>query len=92
VRPDLRFDRYLVAACSLMLAVMLVVGASGYAGIQGLSSSSTAIAKLATLEQQSHEADRGRIFTPAAIALAMIAVFLVAIDARAASPRRYPIE
>jgi hypothetical protein len=92
VRPDLQFDRYLVAACSLMLAVMLVVGASGYAGIQELSSSSTTIAKLATLEQLSWEADPDRIVTPASIALAMSAVFLVAIAARAASPRRYPIE
>ena len=92
VRPNLQFDRYLVAACSLMLAVMLVVGASGYAGIQELSSSSTTIAKLATLEQLSREADPDRIVTPASIALAMSAVLLVAIAARAASPRRYPIE
>jgi hypothetical protein len=92
VRPNLQFDRYLVAACSLMLAVMLVVGASGYAGIQQPSSSSTTIAKLATLEQLSWEADPDRIVTPASIALAMSAVFLVAIAARAASPRRYPIE
>jgi pheromone shutdown protein TraB len=75
-----------------MLAVMLVVGAGVYAGIQELSSSSTTIAKLATLEQLSREADRDRAFTPAAIALAMTAVFLVAIAARVAGPRRYPIE
>jgi hypothetical protein len=75
-----------------MLAVMLVVGASGYVGIQELSSSSTTIAKLATLKQLSSEADPDRIVTPASIALAMSAVLLVAIAARAASPRRYPIE
>ena len=75
-----------------MLAVMLVVGASGYAGIQELSSSSTTIAKLATLEQPSSEADPDRIVTPASIALAMSAVLLVAIAARAASPHRYPIQ
>jgi hypothetical protein len=92
VRADSQFDRYLMTACSLMLAVMLVVGAGGYAGIHGLSSSTATTAKLATLEQINREADPDRIVTPAATALAMIAVFLVAIVARAAGPRKYPIE
>jgi hypothetical protein len=92
VRPDSQFDRYLVTACCMMLAVVLVVGAGGYAGIHGLSSSTTTTAKLATLEQLNREADPDRIFAPAAIALAMIAVFLVTISACAGSPREYPID
>jgi hypothetical protein len=91
-RPDLQFDSYLVTACSLMLAVVLVVGATAYAGIQGLLSSSATTAKLAILEQLNREAIPDQIFTPAAIALATSAVFLVSIAARAASPRRCPIE
>jgi hypothetical protein len=91
-RPDLQFDRYLVTALSLMLAVLLVAGAGGYAGIHRHSSSTTTTAKLATLEQLNREVDPERIFTPAAIALAVIAVILVSIAARAASPRRCPIE
>jgi pheromone shutdown protein TraB len=75
-----------------MLAVALVVGAGGYACIQGFLSSTTTTVKLATLEQLNREADPGRIFTPAAIALAVIAVFLVASAARAASPRSYSID
>ena len=81
-----------MTALSLMLAVVLVVGATGYAGIQRLSSSTTTTAKRATLEQLNREAEPDRIVTPAAIALAIIAVFLVAIAARAASPRGYSIE
>jgi hypothetical protein len=92
VRTDSQFDRYLVTACCMMLAIVLVVGAGGYAGIRGLSSSSATTAELATLEQLNHEADPDRIFTPAAIALAIIAVFLVANAARPASPHRYRIE
>ena len=75
-----------------MLAVVLVVGAGGYAGIHRHSSSTATTAKLATLEQLNREVDQDRIFTPAAIALAVIAVFLVSIAARAASPRKCRIE
>jgi hypothetical protein len=74
-----------------MLAVVLVIGAGAYA-IQGLSSSTATTAKLAILEQLNREAVPNRILTPAAIALAVIAVFLVSIAARAASPRGYLIE
>jgi hypothetical protein len=81
-----------VAACSLMLAVMLMVGAGGYGCIHGLSSSSTTTAKLATLEQLSREADQDRIVTPASIALAITTVSLVAMAARAANPSRYLVE
>jgi len=89
-RPDLEFDRYLVTALSLMLAVVLVIGVGAYAIHR--PSSSTTTGKLAALEQLNREVDPDRIFTPAAIALAVIAVFLVSIAARAASPARYPIE
>ena len=91
-RPDLQFDRYLLAAGSLRLALVLVVGASGYVGIHRHSSSTTTTAKLATFAQLNREVDPDRIFTPAAIALAMIAVFLVSIAACSASLRRCPIE
>jgi hypothetical protein len=92
VRPHSQFDRYLVTACCMMLAIVLVVGAGGYAGIQGLSYSNATTAELSTLEQLNREADPDRIFTPAAIVLAIIAVFLVANAARPARPHRYPIE
>jgi hypothetical protein len=86
VRPDSQFDSYLLTACSLILAAVLVVGASGYAGIKGLSSSTATTAKLATLEQPNRQAVLDRIFTPAAIGLAVIAVFLIAISARRKLP------
>jgi hypothetical protein len=93
---DLQFERYLVTACSLMLAVVLVVSAAGYAVIEGLSSSTTTTAKLAILEQLNRQADLDRVLTPAAIALAMIAVFPVAMVARlrqpAQVPNRYPMQ
>ena len=92
VRPDSEFDSYLMTACGLILAVVLVVGVTGYAGIQGFSSSTATTAKLAILEHLNREVDPDRIFTPAAIGLAVIAVFLIAISARAASSRRYSIE
>jgi hypothetical protein len=90
-RADSQLDRYLVTASSLMLAVLLVIGAGAYV-IQGLSSSTATTAKLAIVEQLNRDAVPDRIFTPAAIALVVVAVFLVSIAARAASPRRCPIE
>jgi hypothetical protein len=92
VRPDSQFDSYLLTVCSLILAAVLVVGASGYAGIKGLSFSTATNAKLATLEQLNRQAVLDQIFTPAAIGLAVIAVFLIAISARAASSRMCSIE
>ena len=38
LRSDRQFDSYLMAMCSLMLMVVLVVAATGYAGLQGLLS------------------------------------------------------
>jgi pheromone shutdown protein TraB len=77
---------------SLTLTVMLVVGAAGYTGVQGLLSSTTTTAKTAPLERFNREANADGVVTPAAIALALIAVFLMAVTAGAASPRRYPID
>jgi hypothetical protein len=77
--------------CSLMLMVLLVVGATGYAGIQGLLSSTTTAAKAAHIEQLNRVARPDRIVTPAAIALALIAGFLVVAADRSANPRRSPI-
>jgi pheromone shutdown protein TraB len=85
----LQFERYLVTAFSLMLVVVLVVGAAGYAGIHGLLSSTAATPKLAHLERVDREAEADNLVTPAAIALALIAGFLVAATARGGSPRRY---
>ncbi|MFZ0679772.1 MAG: hypothetical protein WAN07_18895 [Candidatus Binatus sp.] len=87
-REDSQLDRHLVASCSLMLAVVLVVGIAGYSVIERFSSSTPTTAKLAILERLNCEAAPDRIFTPAAIALAMIAVFIVAMAARSASPRK----
>jgi hypothetical protein len=53
LREVLQFDRYLVTACSLMLMVVLVVGAAGYAGIQGLWSPTMTTANAAHPEQSS---------------------------------------
>jgi hypothetical protein len=50
LRSDPQFDSYLMAMCSLMLMVVLVVGATGYASIQGLLSSATIAAKAAPVE------------------------------------------
>jgi hypothetical protein len=88
MREDSQLNGYLVIAWSLMLAVVLAVGAAGDAAIERLSASATTTAKLAILEQLNRHADRDRILTPAAITLAMIAVFLVAMAARSVGPRR----
>ena len=90
--PDRQFDRYLATLCSLVLMAILVVGASGYAGLQGLLSSTTAAAKAAPVDQLSREARPDRLVTPAAIALALIAGFLVVVADPASSPRSYPIK
>jgi len=71
--------------------VVLVVGATGYAGMQGLLSCATTAAKVAHVEPLKSVARPDRIVTPAAIALALIAVgFVVAAD-HAANPLRSPI-
>ncbi len=49
--PDLQFDSYLLAMCSLMFMVVLVVGAAGYASMQGILSPATRTAKAARLDQ-----------------------------------------
>lgn len=90
MRGDSQLNRYLATACSLILAVVLVVGAAGYAVIESLSTSATTTAKFAILERLNREADPNRILTPAAIAFATIAVFLVAIAARSAKPAQVP--
>jgi pheromone shutdown protein TraB len=74
--------------CSLMLMLVLVVGATGYAGIRGLLSSTTTAAKAASVEPLKSAARPGRTVTPAAIALALIAVVFVVAADRAANPRR----
>lgn len=95
LRLDLQFDRYPVTACSLMLALVLVVGAAGYAGIHGLLSSTTTRAKAARFERLNREADPGGIVPPAAVALTLMAALLLAV---AASPQplkppgKYPID
>jgi hypothetical protein len=90
--PDRQFDRYMATMCSLMLMVVLAVGATGYAGIQGLSSSTTAAAKAAPVDQSNRAARPERLVTPAAIALALIAAFLVVVADRTSSSRSYPIK
>jgi pheromone shutdown protein TraB len=92
VQTDLQFDRCLMTACSLMLMVVLVVGAAGSAGMQRLLSSTTTTAEALRLERVKLDADPDSVVTPAAIALALIAVVLVAVTARAASPRSYSID
>lgn len=95
LRPDSQFDRYLVTACSLMIALMLVVGAAGYAGIHGLLSSTTTRAKAARFERVDREADQDHIVTPAAIALTLMAALLLAVAASPEplkSPGKYPID
>jgi hypothetical protein len=88
--PDRQFDSYLVTLCSLMLMVVLVVGATGYAGIDGLLASTTTAAKAAPveIEQLNPAARPDRIVTPAAIALALIAALLVFVADRTSNPRR----
>lgn len=88
LRPGLEFEKYMVVVCSLALMVVLVVGATGYASIRGLLSADTTAANAARSDARkdtsNHEADRDNVATPAAIALALIAVLL----AVAATPSR----
>jgi len=81
----------MVTMCSLMLMVVLAVGVTGYAGMQGLLSSTTAAAKAAPVDQLNRAARPDRIVTPAAIALALIAGFLVVVADRTSSSRSYAI-
>lgn len=74
-----------------MLMVVLAVGATGYAGIQGMLSSTTAAAKAAPVNQLNRAPRPGHNVTPAVIALALIAVFLLVAADRAANPSRSPI-
>ena|ERR1700676_8471 len=92
--PDWQIDSYLMALCSLMLMVVLVVGATGYAGIQGLWSSTTNAAKDARVkvDQLNRAARPDRIVTPAAIALALIAVVFLVVAESTSNPRSYPID
>jgi hypothetical protein len=46
-----QFNSYMLAACSLVLMVMLVVGTAGYAGVHRLLSSSTSTVRAAHLKQ-----------------------------------------
>jgi len=73
-------DRYAAAACSLMLMVVLLVGAAGYAGVRWTFLTATAIASAAP----EAKADSARV-AGAAVALALIAALMVAI---AAAPGR----
>ena len=75
-----------------MLAVALVVGAAGYAGIRGIVSSTTTAAEAAHIAPVEGEAAADRVVNPAATTLAALAVFLLAVAARAESPRKYPID
>lgn len=78
-----------------MIALMLVVGAAGYAGIHGLLSSTTTRAKAARFERVDREADQDHIVTPAAIALTLMAALLLAVAASPEplkSPGKYPID
>ena len=75
-----------------MLAVALVVGAAGYAGIRGIVSSTTTTAAAAHIAPVEGEAAADRVINPAATTLAALAVFLLAVAARADNPRKYPID
>jgi hypothetical protein len=92
LRAESHFDRYIVTAWSLMLAVALVGGAAAYAGIRGIVSSTTTAAEAARIAPVEGEAAAARVVNPAATTLAALAVFLLAAAARADSPRKYPID
>lgn len=68
----------MVTACSLILAVVLILSTAGYAGIHGLLSAAAPTPKVAHPERVSREAEADNLVTPAAIAFALIAGFLVA--------------
>jgi hypothetical protein len=92
LHPDRQFDRYVMTMCSLVLMVVMAVGATGYAGLQGLLSSTTAAAKAAPVDQSNRAARPDRTVTPAAIALVLIAGFLVVVADRNSSSRSDPIK
>jgi hypothetical protein len=93
------FHRYAAAACGLMLIVGLVVGATGYAGMRGFVRRAAVTAGAPNAATGAHEADRDRVVTPAAVALALIAALLLGVAAApsrteitGASGHRYPID
>ena len=75
-----------------MLMVVMAVGATGYAGIQGRWSSTTAATKAAPADRSNRAAHPDRIVTPAAIALVLIAGCLVVVADRNSSSRSYRIK
>lgn len=82
LRDGLEFDRYMAAATSLMLMVVLVVGAAGYAGIRGIFRTAAAAASAPPIADGNREADPDRLVTNSAVALGLIGLlaFVVATN------------
>jgi ABC-type Fe3+ transport system permease subunit len=82
-----QFDRHAAAACILMLMVVLVVGATGYAGVRRTLRTASATASVVPPVDRVREADPARIAS-AAVALALIAALMMAI---AVAPERITV-
>ncbi len=79
LRDGLEFDRYMAAATSLMLIVVLIVGAAGYAGIRGIFRTAAAAASAPPTANGNREADPGRLVTNSAVALGLIALLSLVV-------------
>lgn len=78
LRDHLEFDRYVVATSGLMLMVVLIVGAAGYAGIRGIFRTAAATSTPRTAEGN-REAPPDRLVTNGAVALGLIGLLAVAV-------------
>jgi hypothetical protein len=85
-------QRYTAAACGIMLMVVLVVGATGYACIRGGFEAVAAEASIQRSADRNHADDSERVATPT-VALALLATLMVtiaAIPARTSGTRAKP--
>jgi hypothetical protein len=69
----------MAAASSLMLMVVLIVGAAGYAGIRGIFRNAAAAASTPRTADANREADPDRLVTNGAVALGLIGLLSVVV-------------
>jgi hypothetical protein len=79
LRHGLEFERYAAAACSLMLVVVLAVGAAGYASIRGIFRTAAAAASTPPTADGNREADPDKLVTNGAVALGLIALLSLVV-------------
>jgi hypothetical protein len=76
LQPSREVDRYMVAACGLMLIILLAAGAAGYASVRGAFGLAAETASRPRTIDPDSEAD---LATPVALALSLIGALMLAV-------------